>query len=70
MASARIQKWALTLSAYNYNIQYRAGKQLANADLLSRLSLSGTVTDPPLNNRLNGSLKYLTSLSNVCQNMD
>ena len=48
MASARIQRWALTLSAYNYNIQYRPGKQLANADLLSRLPLSDTITDPPL----------------------
>ena len=42
MASARIQRWALTLSAYNYNIQYRPGKQVTNADLLSRLPLSQT----------------------------
>ena len=48
MASARIQRWALTLSAYNYNIEYRPGKQLANADLLSRLPLSDTIADPPL----------------------
>ena len=48
MASARIQRWALTLSAYNYNIQYRPGKQLANADLLSRLPLPDTISDPPL----------------------
>ena len=48
MASARIQRWALILSAYNYNIQYRPGKQLANADLLSGLPLSDTITDPPL----------------------
>ena len=45
MASARIQRWALTLSAYNYNIP---GKQLANADLLSRLPLTHTIADPPL----------------------
>ena len=48
MASARIQRWALTLSAYNYTIQYRPGKQLANADLLSRLPLADTIADPPL----------------------
>ena len=48
MASARIQRWALTLSAYNYNIQHRPGKQLANADLLSRLPLPGTIAVPPL----------------------
>ena len=33
---------------YNYNIQYRPGKQLVNADLLSRLPLPDTITDPPL----------------------
>ena len=48
MASARLQRWALKLSAYNYSIQYRPGKQLANADLLSRLPLSDIITDPPL----------------------
>jgi len=48
MASARIQRWALTLSAYNYYIQHRPGKQLAKADLLSRLPLPDTITDPPL----------------------
>ena len=48
MASARIQRWALTLSAYNYNIKYRPGKHLANADFLSRLPLADTIADPPL----------------------
>ena len=38
----------MTLSAYNYNIKYRPGKQLANADLLSRLPLADTIADPPL----------------------
>ena len=37
MASARIQRWALTLSAYNYNIQNRPFKQFPNVDLLSKL---------------------------------
>ena len=48
MASTRIQRWALTLSAYNYNIKCQPGKQLANADLLSRLPLADTIADPPL----------------------
>ena len=39
MASARIQRWALTLSAYTYTIQYKAGKDHANADGLIRLPL-------------------------------
>ena len=39
LASSRIQRWALTLSAYTYSIVYRAGSKLANADGLSRLPL-------------------------------
>jgi hypothetical protein len=37
LASSRIQRWALTLSAYNYTIRYRAGKNIGHADALSRL---------------------------------
>ena len=37
MASARIQRWALTLSMYRYTIRYKAGSKLANADAFSRL---------------------------------
>ena len=39
LASGRIQRWALLLSSYQYKIQYRPGKQLGNADALSRLPL-------------------------------
>ena len=35
--SARIQRWALTLSAYHYTIRHKAGRHLSNADGLSRL---------------------------------
>ena len=35
MASARLQRWALTLGAYDYKISYRPGKDHANADMLS-----------------------------------
>ena len=47
MASARIQRWALTLSAYDYKIQFKAGVDNANADLLSRLPLPETPTIVP-----------------------
>ena len=37
LASARIQRWALTLSAYNYTIRHKPGQSIGNADALSRL---------------------------------
>jgi len=36
-AAARIQRWALLLSAYNYVLKYRQGRENGNADALSRL---------------------------------
>ena len=48
MASARIQRWALTLSAYDYSIAYKPGKEHANADLLSRLPLPESPGETPL----------------------
>ena len=39
MASARVQRWALTLSAYNYKVQYVPGREHANADVFSQLPL-------------------------------
>ena len=37
MAAARIQRWALRLSAYQYELKYRSGPKNTNADALSRL---------------------------------
>ena len=42
MASSRIQRWAIILSAYRYTIRYKAGKQLCNADAFSRLPRPST----------------------------
>ena len=39
LASACIQIWALTLTAYNYDIKYKPGKDISDADMLSRLPL-------------------------------
>ena len=39
MASARLQRWALILSGYQYSIKYREGSRMCNADALSRLPL-------------------------------
>ena len=48
MVSARTQRWALTLSAYNYQIQFKPGKDIAHADMLSRLPLSTVPQKVPL----------------------
>ena len=44
-ASARVQRWALTLSGYNYQIEHRPGTKLGNADGLSRLPLPNTIKE-------------------------
>ena len=48
MASARLQRWALTLGAYNYHICYKPGSSHSNADMLSRLPLPESPPDVPL----------------------
>ena len=48
MASARIQRWALTLAAYHYDINYKLGKTNANADVLSRLPLPEYAGEVPV----------------------
>ena len=40
LAAARMQRWALILSTYQYNIVYRNSKNNANADAMSRLPSS------------------------------
>ena len=47
LASSRVQRWALTLSSYNYMIWYRAGKNMGHADTLSRLPQLVTHSDTP-----------------------
>ncbi|XP_054275129.1 uncharacterized protein K02A2.6-like [Macrosteles quadrilineatus] len=39
LAAARLQRWALILSAYNFEVKYRKGSSLPHADALSRLPL-------------------------------
>ena len=43
MAAARLQRWALTLSAYRYEIQYCKGVEHGNTDCFSRLPCQGDV---------------------------
>lgn len=36
LVAARLQRWAVTLAAYNYDLKYRSTTKLGNADALSR----------------------------------
>lgn len=62
-ASARVQRWALVLSGYQYSIVHRPGVQVGNADGLSRLPVPQPSDHTPqphdmvlLMERLNSSL--------------
>ena len=48
MASPRIQRWALLLAGYDYDLTYREGSKNGNADGLSRLPLADTVVKVPV----------------------
>ena len=53
MASARIQRWALTLASYEYTIKYKSGLANSNADTLSRLPLPNSLTsEVPISSEL------------------
>lgn len=47
MASPRVMRWALLLSAYQYQLCYVPGSQQGNCDALSRLPLPATPADVP-----------------------
>ena len=61
LASARLQRWALTLSAYSYSIEYKAGKSNGNADALSRLPLPDIPTEIPMPADTNFLLEHLNN---------
>ena len=66
MASGRIQRWALTLGGYDYSIQYREGKNMANADALSRLPLKTQHSEVPRPPELVNLVEYLDSTPLSC----
>ena len=48
MASSKMQRWALTLLASEYELIYRPGKQNGNAGVLSRLPLPVVPESTPI----------------------
>ncbi len=65
VAAARILRWSLTLSAYEYTILYRPGKELGHADALSRLPLPQVPTSVPVPGDLRLVTEHLDALSLV-----
>ena len=62
MASARIQRWALILGAYDYSIHYKPGQARSNADVLSRLPLPDTPSKEHPPGEITHSINLLQSL--------
>ena len=65
MAASRIQRWALTLSAYEYTITYRPGKDQGHADALSRLPLPQNPSVVPVPGNLLLLQEHLDTVSPV-----
>ena len=63
--AARLQKWALTLSAYNYEIKYRTGANNGNANALSRKPLVQNNLDAEADDTTNNVLAIETVPFNV-----
>ena len=59
MASGRIQRWALTLAAYEYTFMARSTTAHANADALSRLPLADTIQSTPVPAEMILTMNYL-----------
>ena len=60
-ASARTQRWVLTLSAYHYTIHYKPGRNISNADAFSRLPRPITTSSDRLPENLVHLLDHLSS---------
>lgn len=45
IAAARLQRWAVQLSAFSYDIEFKPTQEHGNADALSRLPLTATSSD-------------------------
>ena len=46
MSSPRVQRWAVTLAGYSYDLVYQRGVDHGNADCMSRLPAPGLLESP------------------------
>ncbi|XP_062620753.1 uncharacterized protein K02A2.6-like [Saccostrea cucullata] len=69
MAASRIQRWALTLAAYEYRIVYKEGRNHGNADGLSRLPLKTKETDTPMPLDTSMILNHIDELPVTCKDI-
>ena len=63
MASAHIQRWALTRSAYQYTILHKSGTETGNADGLSRLPIPASTSTDYLPGEMINLLEHLLETS-------
>ena len=69
VAAARLQRWALLLAAYNYDIEFRSTTDHGNADALSRLPLPDEGSRAPSETRL-CNLRKLEALPETSQEIN
>ena len=62
LAAQRLQRWAITLSAFNYDLKFIPSKENATADALSRLPLLATCSSTKENDIYNVESKFLEGL--------
>ncbi len=65
MASPRVQRWALTLSAYEYKLKYKPGPEHANADAFSRLPLPDQPSDVPVPEEVTAAIRHMDTVTLV-----
>ena len=65
LVAARLQRWSLNISDYNYKIEYRTGANNGNADALSRKPLVQTNLNAQADDTTNNALNFETIPFNV-----